>query len=158
MSDTRAILRLLEACVQEELGSQRRTLERLVAQQAALRAGEPGALDERGREIEAEIGASLERAERRTVLLHTLGAAWAVDSRTLTLASIAERSGRDGERLGRLRAELRSAAAATARQLRRNARAARTHQRAWSEVLEGVLSAATDADSPAGGRLVDAEA
>lgn len=158
MSDVSAILRQIEACVVEELGAQRRVLERLAAQEAALRSTDPAALGARGREIEAEVDASLQRSQRRTALVGLLAAQWQVDARTLRLASIVERCGREGERLARLRGELRQAAAATARALRRNTRAARAHQRAWGEVLEGVLSAVAQGDVQSGGRLVDAEA
>jgi hypothetical protein len=133
-------------------------LERLEAQAAALRAGDPPALDLRGREIEAEVEASLRRSQRRTALVSLLAGVWHVDSRSLTLGSIVERSGRDGERLARLRTELRRATAATARALRRNARAARAHQRTWGEVLEGVLGVVAAGDAQSGGRLVDTEA
>jgi hypothetical protein len=158
VSGVPTILRKLEACLVEELGAQRRVLARLEAQQAALRAGDPAALDARGREIEADVDSSLQRAQVRAALLRLLAAEWRVDSRTLTLGSIAERAGGEGQRLQRLRGDLRRASAATARALRRNARAARAHQRAWGEVLEGVLSAAVEGDPGAGGRLVDAEA
>ncbi len=42
--------------------------------------------------------------------------------------------------------------------MRRNALVARLHQKAWSEVLEGALSAAGGDEALPGGQLVDAEA
>lgn len=159
MSDTSAILRRLESWAIEELGAQRRTLERLQQQQSALRDGDPSTLEARGREIEGESAACLERAARRTALLRALGTLWVVDPKSLTLASVAERCGREGERLARLRSDLRRAAAATARALRANVRAARAHQRAWSEILGGLLNVAADGgELLGGGQLVDAEA
>ena len=159
MNDVRAILRKLESWAVEELNAQRRTLERLQQHGAALRDGDPAALEARGREMEGEGAAGIERAARRTALLRLLGSQWGVDPKSLTLASVAERCGRDGERLARLRTDLRRAAAATARAVRANTRAARAHQRAWSEILGELLSLGPgQADLPAGGQLVDAEA
>jgi len=166
VSDVQVILRKLESWAVEELNAQRRTLERLQQHGAALRNGDPAALEACGREVEGEGAAGIERASRRAALLRLLGSLWSVDPKSLTLASIAERCGRDGERLARLRADLRRAAAATARAVRANLRAARAHQRAWSEILgellslgPGQLGLGTDqADAPAGGQLVDAEA
>jgi hypothetical protein len=159
VSDVTPILRKLESWAIEELGAQRRTLERLQQQHAALRDGDPTALEARGREIDGESAAGIERAARRSALLRLLGVQWGVDPKSLTLASVAERCGREGERLARLRSDLRRAAAATARALRGNVRAARAHQRAWGEILSGLLSSASSAsDLHAGGQLVDAEA
>jgi hypothetical protein len=158
VNDLGALLRQLEGCVQEEIGAQARALERLTAQSAALRSGDAPRLDERTRELEAELSGAGVRADRRAALLRKLAALWAVDARVLTLGSIVLRSGTEGQRLGRLRSELRQAAARTARQLRRNALAARLHQRAWGEILEGTLSAVAGEQGMTGGRLVDAEA
>jgi len=159
VSDASPILRRLESWAIEELGAQRRTLERLQQQAAALSDGDPSSLEARGREIESESAACLERATRRSTLLRALGALWGVDPKSLTLGSIAERCGRDGERLARLRSDLRRAAAATARASRGNVRAARSHQRAWSEILGGLLNAAAPSgELLGGGQLVDAEA
>lgn len=158
MKDVRATLRQLEGCVQEEIGAQARAAERLAGQAQALRSGDPAQLVEKTAELEREIAAAPARAERRAALLRELGAAWGVDARTLRLASIVLRAGDEGRRLDRLRGELRAAAARTARATRRNALAARLHQRAWSEVLEGALCAGSPDGAALGGRLVDAEA
>lgn len=158
MKDVRALLRQLEAGVQEEIGAQARAAERLEEQAAALRSGDPAALVARTGELERELAAAPARAERRAALMRLLAGAWAVDSRSLRLSSVALRAGDEGRRLEKLRGELRLAAARTARALRRNALAARAHQRAWSEILEGALCASAGDGAPAGGRLVDAEA
>lgn len=156
--DVRATLRQLEGCVQEEIGAQGRAAERLEAQAEALRSGDAERLLERSAELERELSSAPARAERRAALLRRLAQAWGVDARSLRLSSIVLRAGDEGRRLDKLRGELRLAAARTARATRRNALAARLHQRAWSEVLEGALCAAGPEGAPPGGRLVDAEA
>jgi hypothetical protein len=160
MKDVRGTLRRLEGWAQEEIGAQARAAERLERQAQALRSGDPAQLVERTAELERELASAPARAERRAALLRELGAAWGVDARTLRLSSIVLRAGDEGRRLERLRGDLRQAAARTARATRRNALAARLHQRAWSEVLEGALLAGGDAThgGQLGGRLVDAEA
>lgn len=161
MRDATLHLRQLEACVQEELGAQGRALAGLEVQAAALRAGDPARIAASTREVELELGSARVRGQRREHAVRALGGIWSVDPGLLTLASIAERAAEQGARLGRLRSDLRRAAAAVARQVRRNALLARLHQRAWSEVLDGALAAAAGSSArsdESGGRLVDAQA
>ena len=158
MTDVRATLRQLEGCVQEEIGAQARAAERLEAQALALRSGDSAELCARTAELERELSAAPARAERRAGLLRALAQAWGVAPASLSLASIALRAGAEGRRLDKLRGELRLAAARSARQMRRNALAARLHQRAWREIREGALRAAGGDEALPGGQLVDAEA
>lgn len=158
MTDVRALLRQLEGCVQEEIGAQARACERLQAQELALRGGQAESMHASTQALEQELASAPARAERRAALVRKLAAVWGLDARTLTLGSIALRSADEGQRLARLRKELRLSAARTARQTRRNALAARLHQRAWSEILEGALSAVGGEEALPGGHLVDAEA
>ena len=158
MNDPRALVRQLEACVQEELGAQKRVLDLLNRQEAALREGAPRAIDAATRAMQGELASLAARTERRNLLVRRLATVWSVDKGALTLASIAARSGKDGERLMRMRADLRLASARVARQTRRNAQTANLHQRTWNGILEDVLDALTGDDAPSDGRLVDAEA
>lgn len=158
MKDVRGLLRQLEGCVQEEIGAQGRVAERLEAQAAALRTGDPVVLASTTAELERELSGAPARAERRAALVRVLAGSWGVDSRSLRLSSIAMRAGSEGGRLERLRGELRAATARTARTTRRNALVARLHQRAWGEVLEGALAVVAGDEALPGGQLVDAEA
>ena len=157
MSDVRALLRQLEGCLQEEIGAQARACECLQAQEADLRSGDAQALDASSRALEVELSSAPARGARRALLIAKLAGAWRVDARSLTLGSIVQRSAGEGTRLKRLRDELRQVTAGMARQMRRNALAARLHQRAWSEILEGAIGAMAGDEALRGGHLVDAE-
>lgn len=158
MNDVRALLRQLEGCVQEEIGAQGRAAARLEAQAEALRSGEAATLMESTVDVERELAAAPARAERRAALVRALATAWGVDPKSLRLSSIVLRAGEEGRRLERLRADLRTATARSARATRRNAMVARLHQRAWGEVLEGALAVVAGDEALPGGQLVDAEA
>ena len=158
MSDLRTNLRQLEACVQEEHGAQARVLSRLKAQGVALQAGRPDEIATATRALEGELAGLAARTERRCALLRRLASSWGVSAGALTLASIAERAGPEGERLQRMRAGLRRVLAEVARQTRRNAQTAKLHQRTWNDLFEDVLGELVGSEAPAGGRLVDAEA
>ena len=152
-----ALLAQLEACVQEELGAQGRTIALLESQERALLAGSTEGLATCAEACRAELATVPARARRRAEVLAGLGAAWQVDGAALTLSSVVRRAGDAGRRLERQRDELRRAVAKVARSSRRLAAAARMHQALVAEVLDTLLEEGRRAGSPGGG-LVDASA
>jgi hypothetical protein len=152
------LLKQLEAYVQEEIGAQGRTLALLGAQDEALRSGEPHKVAASTEALEREMRSAPSRARRRGELLAGFAALWNLAPHTLTLSSIVDRSGDQGERLGRQRDELRAVVAKISRQARRNSTAARFHERFASEVLHVLLAVDGSKSIEAGGVLVDAQA
>lgn len=104
-----ALLSRLEAWAQEELGVQQRLAVALTEHERVLGSGSPD-------EIEASIAAldasdprgSARRRELDTVL-RSLARVWGLAGSTLTLGSVAERFGPQGDRLTRIRTNLRDA-------------------------------------------------
>lgn len=148
------LVRQLEACLQEEKGVQGRLLALLEAQEKAALAGDGDALVITGDDLERELAGETTRERRRRELLAGFAAAFGVPARILTLSSIVERLGSEGERLGRLRAELRETLLAVRGKSKRVAVIARGHQ----DVLRDVLRVLLGDSSETGGVLVDAEA
>lgn len=157
MTKLQTLLRHLEAYVQEEIGAQRRTLSLLEAHELAVHTTTPRLIQEATSALEEELRPVPARARRRDELLRGFGKLWGVDPRTLSLGSVIERAGPEAERLQRQRKDLREATARVARQSRRNAVAARTHQRLTAEIIESLLALEGDAMEN-GGSLVNAEA
>ncbi|HVS10758.1 MAG TPA: hypothetical protein VMS76_12875 [Planctomycetota bacterium] len=158
MSALPALLRQLEALVQEEIAAQQRQLACLEAQARAVAAGAPAEILERTRALEVELRSGAPRAQRRGLLLRQLGGLWNVSPAALTLSSIVERAGAQGERLGRQRTEMRQNAGRVARLARRVTSAAALHQRLNAEILEELLGGEGGARLACAGALLDAEA
>jgi hypothetical protein len=152
------LLRQLEAYIQEEIGAQQRLLALLGSQERALVAGVPAEIAAATQKLERELHALPQRARRRSELLDALAKTWNVAPRALTLASVIERVGDDGDRLRRQRSELRNCAGQVARATRRNAFNARAQERVNGEMLQAVLAAGSNAPLATSGALVDAEA
>lgn len=148
------LLRQLESYAQEELGAQIRALELLEAQERALIDGDASRIESATRALERDLQSVPARARRRDDALAQLARLWELAPKTLTLASVAERAGDEGERLRRQRAELRDVLAKVARLTRRNTLRARVHERLNADVLQTVL--AVDPGSTLGA-LIDAE-
>lgn len=152
------LVRQLESYVQEEIGAQSRTIELLNTQQIALRDASAKGIEAGSRDLELAIRAAGQRAQRRIELVRRLALAWSVAPQTLTLSSIAERAGPDGDRLRRLRDELRQVTARVARSSRLAGALASAHQRLLKEALDVILPKHEDGTTSQSGRLVDAEA
>jgi hypothetical protein len=150
-------MRHLEAYVQEEIGAQRRTVSLLEAHEQALYTTLPAVIQEATKALEEDLRPVQARARRRDELLRAFGRLWGVEASTLTLGSLIERAGPDAERLQRQRQDLRDATAKVARQARRNAVAARTHQRLTADIIESLLAQGGEPVEN-GGSLVNAEA
>lgn len=158
MKELQILVRHLEAHLQDELAAQERTLALLDAEEQALRGRDPHLVLERTTALERELATGVGRARRREELLARLGALWRVPAATLTLSSIAERAGAEGERIRRLRGELRERVAKVVKLARRVATLARTHQRFFSDVLQSLFAAIGAGDVRQNGSLLDAEA
>ena len=157
MTQLSTLMRHLEAYVQEEIGAQRRTTALLQAHEEAVHTTLPAVIQEATLALEQELRPVPARARRRDELLRAFGRLWGVEPTALTLGSLIERAGPDADRLVRQRQELRDATAKVARQSRRNAVAARTHQRLTADIIESVLAQGGDSVEN-GGSLVNAEA
>ncbi|MCE9593700.1 MAG: flagellar export chaperone FlgN [Planctomycetes bacterium] len=158
MKELRTQLRRLEAHLQEELAAQERTLELLAAEEAALLGRDPALVQERTTELERELQTGVDRSRRRTEIVVALGELWNVPPAALTLSSIARRAGPEGERVLRMRTELRERTAQAVKRARRVGLLARTHQRFFSDVLQALFGESGVGAVFTGGRLVDAEA
>ena len=152
------LLRQLEAYVQEEIGAQGRTLALLGAQEDALRSRDPHKITSSTQQLERELSSAPRRAQRRQELLAAFARAWDLAPCTLTLSSVVDRAGEEGERLARQRNELRAVTANVARQSRRVAAIARYHESFATDVLQVLIAVDGGAPFEAGGVLVDAEA
>lgn len=147
----------LEALVQEELGVQRRILENLVSQEAALLGANIDMLEQSlaaAREITATAP---QREARRRMILKDFERLWGVSAKSLTLGSIAARLGGSGRRLKRMRAELNEELREVGRTAARVRTFARYHQGVIRETVERVVEQEGGVASR-GGTLVNAEA
>ncbi|MCC7010969.1 MAG: flagellar export chaperone FlgN [Planctomycetes bacterium] len=161
MNQVTTALRQLEAYVQEEIGAQLRLLERLEAQDLALRSHDPLRIAHTTRALDTEIEGAQKRAQRRHTILAGLADVWGLASSSLSLSSVAERvgdDGDDGERLERQKQELERISKRVQKLARRNTTVARFHQRLTSDVLQAVLVQDDGGNVHDGGALVDAEA
>ncbi|MBI5432619.1 MAG: flagellar export chaperone FlgN [Planctomycetes bacterium] len=158
MKELKTLLRRLEAHLQDEIAAQERTLALLADEQTALCGRDPALVLERTTALERELQGGVARARRRDEILTALGSLWGVPAATLTLTSIAERAGPEGERVLRMRGELRERSAKSVKLARRVGALARTHQRFFSDVLQALFGELGATDARVGGRLVDAEA
>ena len=158
MKELKTLLRRLEAHLQDEIGAQDRTLALLASEQEALAGRDPELVLARTAALERELQSGVARARRREEILAALAEFWRLPPGTLTLSSIAERAGSEGERVLRMRAELRERSAKSVKLARRVGALARTHQRFFSDVLQTLFSGLGATDARVGGQLVDAEA
>jgi hypothetical protein len=158
VKELRTQLRRLEAHLQEELAAQERTLELLAREEEALLGRDPALVLERTTNLEQELRTGGERSRRRSEIVAALGALWNVPPAALTLSSIAQRAGPEGERVQRMRTELREKTAQSLKRARRVGSLARTHQRFFSDVLQTLFGESGVGEVFTGGRLLDAEA
>ncbi len=158
MKELVSTLRRLEAHLQDELAAQTRSRELLEVQRDALLGRDPALVYASNDALERDAKLGAERTRRRTEIVRRLASHWNVAPETLTLGSIAQRAGPEGERIQRLRAELRERTAATLKTARRVGSLARLHERFFADVLQ-LLLASVGAENPSrGGALLDAEA
>ena len=157
----RADLNRIEALVREELDSQRQLLELLDVQQKAVVARTSDALEVCTQRVEELLASSAARRQRRETLVRRMAQTLGLAPSALTLGSLAERAGQDGERLGALRQELRSVVAEVVRANRRLSAAVAVHRKINSQVIELTLGddeAIRSGAAPLGaGSLIDAE-
>ncbi len=158
MSTSTTWLRQLEAYLQEEIGAQGRLIALLEEQERALLSHSRLAIESASHALQAQFAASSSRSRRREDLVARLAQSWGVAPQSLTLASIAERAGSDGERLARQRSELQRATRKAQRLARRTAAAARLHSRLSNEIVRACLGADTLSPKVDAGAVVDAEA
>lgn len=147
----------LEAILREELAGQADLLALLRRQEAAVVARTSGELSEVTGCLEAALHDCATRRARREGVLRKLAEQLGVAPSALTLRSLAERLGADGQRLTALRDELRDVTSRVVRQNRRVAAVLGLHRRINQEVLQ--LFLAEDDSNPLdrAGALVDAE-
>lgn len=163
MSAVAVLVRQLESYLQEELDAQRRVCECLTAQRDELLRSTPAAARGFVDRLEAQLAKAPARAQRRHDLVRRLATQFGVATGTLTLSSIVERLGTQGERLARMANELREATRECAVATRKLAALSRLHARLNDEILDAVLAlrggGANRASDPfpAPGALVDAE-
>jgi hypothetical protein len=148
----------LEQWMQEEIVGKRRLADLITEQESALLANRIDDLDRATHSVDTELARELERSKRRQRIFVLLAKHWEVDAAALTLGSIVERGGRDAEAIGRLREELRDAAASVLKKNRRFARFAHAHSRLVQDTLALVLHGDENALLRDSGSVFDARA
>ncbi len=145
----------LEAYLQEEKGVQGRLLGLLEAQEKAVRAGDTQALEITGVELEAVLSGEPARDRRRCELVASIASSLGVPARIVSVGSLVERLGPKGERLGRLREELRDTLLEVRVEARKIAHIARGHQEVLRDVLRVIVGDV--GESGGSGMLVNAK-
>lgn len=148
----------LEAYLRGEVESKRHALTCIEAQEAAIQANDPAALE---RAIE-QTAASYKKCEatsaRRTKLLQDLADHWRIPVGVLTLGGIVRRLGKQAGELGPLREELRGLMAEVIKRNRRLAALIGMHRRINTDLMQLLVGCDSPEDVQAGGTLVNAEA
>ena len=135
----RGILNALEAWLVDEVAGKERLVARLEEQERALGSGDSVAITEVTRRVAIEVEADVDRARRREILFARLGAHWGVAPSALTLGSIAERAGGNGDRIAELRTRVRELASEVLRRNRRITRIVHVHQSIVQETLTALV-------------------
>ena len=141
----------------DELASQGRIAALLARQEEAAVAHDVRRVEEATAAIQAELGRAPRRAERRGTVIQALATRWKVPAGQLTLTSIAERLGPEGQPLLQVRTDLRDMAAQLARQGRRLGRLLSVHRQLARETIEILLTDEHGNPLHDEGTLVDAE-
>ena len=131
----------LEAWVQEETGAQRRMLELLRRQEAAILAYQPEEVADCGQAVERELSTVPGRERGQRDVVEALARVWGLGAGVLTVSSVCvrlEEGGIDATRLRRMRDDLRDATAQALRLGRRISVLARYHGELFEEVV-GIL-------------------
>lgn len=157
MMPLQSLLNALQAWAQEELAGQRRILALVARQEQALCANDTHALLDATEELEPEMRAQSERAERRRRLFHRIAAHWQVDAEALSIGSILERCGGHAG-LAALREELRSSSNELVRRNRRFGALAGAQRRLIEELVAGLLQQDDPRALQEGGTLVNQRA
>ena len=147
----------IESLVQEELEAQRRILENLKRQEAALTHADIASLEAALADARDLAAAASPRESRRRMILKDFERLWGVSAKSLTLGSIAARLGGSGRRLKRMRSELAEELREVGRTAARVRTFARYHQGVIRETVERVVEQEGGVPSE-GGTLINAEA
>ena len=158
MRDPRAIAMHLCAWAREELEAQQATLDVLERQEQAVRERDLDGVEMTSIAFERLTARAQSRTKRRGQLLRLLADVWQVPVGALTLGSVAERLGPNGQELAGLRQELRDGAAEVLRRNRQVGALVATFRRVAGEVVELLLTDEDGTSLTTGGALVDAEA
>lgn len=135
----RTLLPRLEAWAQEELGVQQRLAEALAVHERELGCGDADAIAASLAAIDAVDNRGAARRRELDTVLRELAGAWGLATGTLTLGSVAERFGPDGQRLARLRATLRETCRDVQDRSRRVALIAKQQREVVRLALESVV-------------------
>jgi len=147
----------LEGLLRRELSGQAALLELLRRQEAAVISRTPEPLAEVTECIERELASAAAHRLEREPVMQRLAGLLGVAPTALTLGSLIERLGEDGQRLQPLRDELRDMTAKVVRHNRRVAALVGLHRRLNQEVLEHLLAQDDSNPLERSGALVDAE-
>jgi hypothetical protein len=153
-----SLIKHLEANVVEELGAKKAALQSIKAQELAITERDPDALEKTMDAMNSILPGDTSRAKRRTRLIAELSELWKVPADALTLGAIVRRLGPEGERLEKLRGELRQAVAEVLKRNRRLSSLIGMHRRVNNEIISVVLGVDDRDQLPSSGTLVDAEA
>ena len=158
MMEFKSQLLHLEAWAREELAAQRRIVEQIGIQEAALRANDLAAFEAATILVQHEAETGGERQARRDRLIADLARHFGVSPRHVTLASLIERAGPEAGNLAELRRELRTAAQDVARDSRRLRRVMLALREVNREILGSLLGTPGTHALDHEGSLVNAEA
>lgn len=157
-------LRELEAWSQEELAAKQREERWLADLERALIAEESEQVASLIEHLESSRQACVAREPRLSQARGVLAAHLGLPVEACTLGSLAERCGAEGERLARLRGDLRAQVHRVSLRTKRVGTLARQQRRFLSEVLVELFgvdpgdSLGAEGEAPCNGRLVDSRA
>ena len=154
----RKLANQLEALLDEELAARGRTTAVINRQIDTLKSKDREGFADCTRCMEQELSSNAERGQRRAKVVASLAAQWRVAPTALTLTSIANRLGEDGERIATKRAALREAVACELWANRRLGTLMRAERQIVRDLLRSIYGEEVEKALDCAGNLVDAEA
>ena len=160
MTDTAHTLKYanrLLAALREDVASHERILALLAEQEGLIRTPGDERFEAATRALEKEVRRAPQRKARREGAMLARASAFGVSPSALTLTSVAERLGENGEAVRREATRLRERAEEGDVRNRRGATLVRVHRDVTRELIQVVLGPDDGGDVHEGGCLIDAE-
>ncbi len=158
LSMPQALWNHLSAWVREETAAQEQRLESLEQLRVSMAQRTPEVVDGILESVQEQDKTSRSRETKRKAIFESLGKHWQINPSLLTLRSIAERMGSDGEELMELREQLAEKAQAVTTASRMVSATAHMHRSVILDVLNVLFEGHAGDPMEEQGRLLDAEA
>ncbi len=158
LSIPQALWNHLSAWIREELAAQDIRLASLDELGDAMSKREPVLVEALLKKVQTQDVTSRSRETKRKAIFEALGKHWQINSKVLTLRSIAERIGPSGEELMQMRNELAEKAKGVSEAARMVSATAHMHRSVILDVLNVLFDGKGGDPLEEQGRLLDAEA